>query len=190
MNSSAAASTCAPASSVLASYHLAGGGGSASLPPSPRSLRVLMVTGRSPAPPPASPLAPAAPLLCFLPLALCWGCVGSWGACEAIGWEPGSAGSGQLAAGGADRGEGGVCALEANWRGRCPALLALGGQQFSFSDSSSDCGAGAEILGMGLKGIFLVWKQYRGTSACFTFSYFYLPHVDSPCPGIVPLSPG
>lgn len=93
-------------------------------------------------------------------------------------------GSGQLAAGGASSEGGGDSVCAESRLARVAALPSLRGHQFS--DSRTDCGAGGEILGVGLKGVFLVWKQCRGPSACFIFSYFYLSHVDSQCFGIVP----
>ena len=93
-------------------------------------------------------------------------------------------GSGQLAAArGASSEEGGDSVRAESRLAGVAALPSLRGQQFS--DSRTDCGAGAEILGVGLKGVFLVWKQCRGPSACSTFSYFILSHVDSQCFGIV-----
>ena len=161
-----AAGTCAPGS-----YHLAGGGGSVSLLPNagsslehgwwrPESQRRLL---------PLPPLLKA-PLLRFLPVAFCWGRVGSEGVCGRRVAESRPEGSGQLAAGGASSERGGDCTVKAGGRGSLPCPH--WGQQFS--DCRTDCGAGAEILGVGLKGVFLVWKQCRGPSKCFTFSYFYL----------------
>lgn len=123
VTSPAAAGTCAPGSSVVTSHHLTGGRGSASLLPSPCRPRAWMVTGRSPAPPPAPPPPLAAPLLRFLPLALCWGRAGSWRACRGIGWPSRAGGRGQLAAGGAGSSGGAtVRTLGAGWReGLCPA---------------------------------------------------------------------
>lgn len=113
--SSAAAGTCAPGSTAVPSHHLTGGRGSASRLPSPCRLRAWMVTGRNPAPPPAPPPPLAAPLLGFLPLALCWGRAGSWRACGGIGWR--SPGEQERSASGRRSGLGrrGDCAHAGRW---------------------------------------------------------------------------
>lgn len=121
-------------------------------------------------------------------MAFCWGRVGSEGVCGQRVAESRPEGSGQLAAGGASSEEGGDSVRAESRLAGVAALPSPRGQQFS--DSRTDCGAGAEILGVGLKGVFLVWKQCRGPSACFTFSYFILSHIDSQCFGIVPSGHG